>query len=508
MSRIASVKTTMISVPRQQPVWTAHEPSKAWNVILTEVRTDDGLTGYGLIHGAPMREDLRVGGPVWRDHPGHGCAGPCRGVGTAVRADLARAWPDRGPGRIAAAGAARRARPVHGGASAASTSRCGTSRGRPPACRSTASSAARTGRSSPMPPAAITGRAPPTATMAPRWPGSSKLGYRAVKLKTGAGTVAAEAARIGTVRRMIGDEPLLMLDMNAAYDLPDCIEFAHAVEPHASSGSRSRCTGTCSPPISRVLRGGDPDPAGPWRARADPVHGARLFVDGGIRYVQFDATRSGGFTEALRVAQLAEQHGVMVAPHTAPEIHAHIVLAQPRCAFGVEIAWRPGARPAGLRPVPSAPAAARRLSAHRRRARVRPRGRLGSSSTSTASAGDRCAGWGGAVEDSADDRRSAAPARPMAQSPASASGWCRRWAPCTRGIWRWSARRGPDATGSSPPSSSTLSSSPRTRISAPIRAARRPISTCCAAAGVDLSLCPPPAEIYPADSRPWCGSAG
>ncbi len=59
-------------------------------------------------------------------------------------------------------------------------------------------------------------------------------------------------------------------------------------------------------------------------------------VAGGIRYVQFDATRAGGFTEALRVAQLAEQHGVMVAPHTAPEIHAHIVLAQPRCAFGVE----------------------------------------------------------------------------------------------------------------------------------------------------------------------------
>jgi L-alanine-DL-glutamate epimerase and related enzymes of enolase superfamily len=35
-------------------VWTAHEESKAWNVILTEVRTDDGLIGYGEIHGAPM----------------------------------------------------------------------------------------------------------------------------------------------------------------------------------------------------------------------------------------------------------------------------------------------------------------------------------------------------------------------------------------------------------------------------------------------------------------------
>ncbi len=54
MSRIASVTTHMISVPRPQPVWTAHEESKAWDIILTELRTDDGLVGYGEIHGTPM----------------------------------------------------------------------------------------------------------------------------------------------------------------------------------------------------------------------------------------------------------------------------------------------------------------------------------------------------------------------------------------------------------------------------------------------------------------------
>ena len=57
---------------------------------------------------------------------------------------------------------------------------------------------------------------------------------------------------------------------------------------------------------------------------------------GGITYVQFDSTRAGGFTEALRIAQLAEQHGAILAPHTAPEIHGHLVLAIPRCTFGVE----------------------------------------------------------------------------------------------------------------------------------------------------------------------------
>src|ERR1700688_588567 len=55
--------------------------------------------------------------------------------------------------------------------------------------------------------------------------GFLELGYSAVKLKTGAGTIEAEAARVATVRRVIGDAPELMLDMNAPYDLPDCIEF-------------------------------------------------------------------------------------------------------------------------------------------------------------------------------------------------------------------------------------------------------------------------------------------
>src|SRR5213078_3208560 len=54
MTRIASVATYPVSVPRPAPVWTAHEEIKAWSVILTEVKTDDGLVGYGEIHGAPM----------------------------------------------------------------------------------------------------------------------------------------------------------------------------------------------------------------------------------------------------------------------------------------------------------------------------------------------------------------------------------------------------------------------------------------------------------------------
>ena len=55
MTRIASVKSHPISLPLKDAVWTAHGELKASSVIVVEVRTDDSLTGYGQIHGSPMK---------------------------------------------------------------------------------------------------------------------------------------------------------------------------------------------------------------------------------------------------------------------------------------------------------------------------------------------------------------------------------------------------------------------------------------------------------------------
>ena len=57
-------------------------------------------------------------------------------------------------------------------------------------------------------------------------------GFKAVKLKTGAGALENEVARIRATREAIGHDVKLMLDMNGAYDLHDCIAFARVVEPY------------------------------------------------------------------------------------------------------------------------------------------------------------------------------------------------------------------------------------------------------------------------------------
>ena len=334
MTKIASVATYPVSVPRKVPVWTAHERSTAWNAILTEVKTDDGLVGHGIIHAGPA-------------------AGVCDYVGkfdefvrgmdalatTAVWERLFALTLPR-PGAIegtpdipAPIGRADRtvAMAALGGIDIALWDLKGKAAGMP-VYRLLG------GANRPLHTYATGGyyRGVSDEEYGEELAGFLALGYRAVKLKCGAGSVEQEARRIATVRRVIGDAPDLMLDMNAPYDLPDCIDFARRVEASKIFWLEEPLHWYLQPADFARLAAATPIPLAHGERELTRFAVRDFITIGGIRYVQFDGTRAGGFTEALRVAQLAEQHGAILAPHTAPELHGHLVLAMPRCTFGVE----------------------------------------------------------------------------------------------------------------------------------------------------------------------------
>lgn len=138
------------------------------------------------------------------------------------------------------------------------------------------------------------------------------------------------------MRDAIGREILLMLDMNAAYGLNECIRFAHGVEPYDITWLEEPLHWYLQPTDYVQLAA---------ETRIPLAHGERElhcftvrdFIEcGAIRYLQFDSTRAAGFTESLRVAHMAEQYGVFVVPHTAPEIHRHLVAAMPEVGYCVE----------------------------------------------------------------------------------------------------------------------------------------------------------------------------
>jgi L-alanine-DL-glutamate epimerase-like enolase superfamily enzyme len=334
MTKIASVATYPVSVPRQVPVWTAHERSTAWSAILTQVTTDDGLTGTGIIHAGPASRvceyvekfgafvrgmDALATVAVWEKlfaltspRPGAIDGNP------AIPAPISR--PDRTVAMAAIAGIDIALWDLKGKEAGMPVYRLLGGENRPLHTYATGGYY----------------RGVSDEEYGEELARFLELGYRAVKLKTGAGSVAEEAARVATVRRVIGDAPDLMLDMNAPYDLPDCIEFARRVEPSNIFWLEEPLHWYLQPADFARLAAATPIPLAHGERELTRFTVRDFITVGGIRYVQFDATRAAGFTEALRVAQLAEQHGAVVAPHTAPEIHGHLVLAMPRCTFGVE----------------------------------------------------------------------------------------------------------------------------------------------------------------------------
>ncbi|HLY47435.1 MAG TPA: mandelate racemase/muconate lactonizing enzyme family protein [Stellaceae bacterium] len=344
MTRIASVATYPVSVPRPLPVWTAQEESRAWSVILTEIKTDDGLTGYGLIHGSPMPRicewvarfadiiggmDALAHAAVWDKLFALTCPRP----GAIDRASNVPPPTPRGERTQVMAAIA--------GIDIALWDLKAKAAGMP-VWRLLG------GENRPLFTYATGGYYRTDADKVSYGEELARFldfGYRAVKLKTGAGDAAAEAERVGAVRKALGPAPDLLLDMNAPYDLPECIEFAQRVEEHRIFWLEEPLHWYLQPADFARLAAATPIPLAHGERELTRFTVRDFIANGSVRYVQFDATRAAGLTEALRVAALAEQHGAMVAPHTAPEIHGHLVLALPRCAFGVESHGGPDSDP-------------------------------------------------------------------------------------------------------------------------------------------------------------------
>ena len=76
-------------------------------------------------------------------------------------------------------------------------------------------------------------------------------GYTAVKLKVGHHTME-EVERVRATREAIGNA-MLMLDMNACYDLNECIRFARLLSQKTSLGSRNHSIGSSTGRLRQVI---------------------------------------------------------------------------------------------------------------------------------------------------------------------------------------------------------------------------------------------------------------
>jgi L-alanine-DL-glutamate epimerase-like enolase superfamily enzyme len=333
--KVTAIRAHPLSVAYDQPRWTAHERMERDQIVLVEVRTDQGLVGYGEIAGGPQKTicdllamfaDVVTG----MDPLGH----------TEVWQKLFSLTSPR-PGGIGGwdgmpAPLPRIQRPqimaAIGGIDIALWDLKGKAVGLPVfrllgGTRTAVFTYATGG---------YYREGEPLPRCADEFARFVADGYRAVKLKTGALSLADEVIRVRSVREAIGPDVQLMLDMNAPYDVAGCIRFAEAVAPYDIVWLEEPLHWYLQPADYVRLAASSPIPLAHGE-REWHRYTVRDFIDSGaIRYVQFDSTRAAGFTESLRIAHYAEQRGVIIAPHSALHVHAHLASAFGDAAFGAE----------------------------------------------------------------------------------------------------------------------------------------------------------------------------
>lgn len=161
-------------------------------------------------------------------------------------------------------------------------------------------------------------------------------GFRSVKLKSGALSLADEVSRARAVRAAIGPDVQFMLDLNAPYDVETCIRFVRQVAEVGVYWLEEPLHWYLQPADFVALAEASSIPLAHGE-REWHRYTVRDFIDSGaIRFVQFDCTRYAGFSEALRIAHHARSKGVLVAPHSAAHIQAHLASAFGDAAFGAE----------------------------------------------------------------------------------------------------------------------------------------------------------------------------
>jgi len=141
------------------------------------------------------------------------------------------------------------------------------------------------------------------------------LGYKAVKLRVG-DTVKRDLERIRAVRKACGDELVILTDANIGYSVEDVrqvmpgmdeLNVAWLEEPFPAHDYRSYA----------LAKGFGRTPLAAGENHYTRFEFNRVIEDGAITLLQPDLSKTGGITEALRIAAMASAYKLPIHPHSS-----------------------------------------------------------------------------------------------------------------------------------------------------------------------------------------------
>ena len=163
-------------------------------------------------------------------------------------------------------------------------------------------------------------------------------GVGGIKIKVGHPDRAEDLRRVGAIRESLGDSVALMVDANQQWDRTTALRVGRALEDFGLTW------------IEEPLDAYDAEGHAGLRQRLDTAIASgemltsvaehqELIRAQAVDILQPDAARIGGITQFLRVAALADQSQMQLAPHFAMEIHAHLAAAYPREPWVEHFDW-------------------------------------------------------------------------------------------------------------------------------------------------------------------------
>ena len=144
---------------------------------------------------------------------------------------------------------------------------------------------------------------------------SVDAGYKAVKLRVG-DSPRRDLERIRAVRKACGDELVILTDANIGYSVEDArqampgmdeLNVAWLEEPFPAHDHRSY----------RLAKGFGRTPLAAGENHYTRFEFNRVIEDGAITILQPDLSKTGGITEALRIAAMASAGKLPIHPHSS-----------------------------------------------------------------------------------------------------------------------------------------------------------------------------------------------
>ena len=160
-------------------------------------------------------------------------------------------------------------------------------------------------------------------------------GFRAVKMKIGLGSIKKDIARVAAVRDAIGPDVLLMVDANHCYNVPQAINIGRELERLEVHWFEEPISPEDIEGYVEVSRALDMAVAGGENEFAK-FSFRHILERRAMDIIQPDVCAAGGITECKKIAALAQAHGTQCVPHawgTAIGMAAtlHFLASLPEC---------------------------------------------------------------------------------------------------------------------------------------------------------------------------------